>query len=74
MSLPAGRGSGDGRLSFFAGDGRFETGIDDKVEDVGGPEPASLALEDRLTQAFTVVDDAVAAEVAEGGLGVEHVF
>ena len=53
---------------------RFEAGIDDEVEKVGRPDPALFTLEYRLTQAFTVVDDAVAAEVAEGGLGVEHVF
>ena len=30
-------------VEFLCGDGRFEAGIDDEIEDVGGPEPESFA-------------------------------
>ena len=39
-------------------DGRFDGGILDQVEDVGGPNPAGFALEDRLAQALAVDDTA----------------
>ena len=68
------RGSGDGRLVFVGGFGRFEDGIHDQIEDVGEPLQAGLTLEDGLAQALAVDDAAVAAEVAEGGFLVEHVF
>jgi hypothetical protein len=31
-------------MGFFAGFGRFEARIDDQVKNVGGPDPAGLAL------------------------------
>ena len=61
-------------MVFFVGFGRFEAGIDDQVEKVGGPEPAVGTLENWLTQAFTLNDDAEATVVAEGGFCIEHMF
>ena len=66
--LSAGRGRGNGRVVFFVGFGRFEAGIDDQVEKVGGPEPAVGTLEDCLAQALTSNDDDEVTVVAEGGL------
>ena len=40
-----GRGSGDGRLDFVVGFGRFKTWIHDEVEEVGGTNPCGLAGE-----------------------------
>ena len=40
--VSVGCGSENGRLGFLGGFGRFEAGIDDEIEDVGGLDPASF--------------------------------